>query len=169
MFLSSSSLVIIDPFASLLMGMASPIIMYILEKYLSFILIKGYSLDAIIMCALGAIFDAIFTAGRYSRTPNLADNNYNSSYKQGGLQFASLILSFCISALFGLLATLILRCFNPRQSVNKDNMIWFIDQETLPIYRDDPIFKKITGENTDAVFKQENLLFNLKNSYITER
>ena len=29
MFLSSSSLVIIDPFASLLMGMASPIIMYI--------------------------------------------------------------------------------------------------------------------------------------------
>jgi hypothetical protein len=113
MFLSSSSLVIIDPFASLLMGMASPIIIYILEKYLSFILIKGYSVDAIIMCVLGG---------------TLADNNFNSSYKQGGLQFASLIVTFCMSALLGLLATLILRCFNPRQSVNKDHMIWFIDQ-----------------------------------------
>lgn len=128
MFLSSSSLVIIDPFASLLMGMASPIIIYILEKYLSFILIKGYSVDAIIMCVLGGTFDAIFTAGRNLRTPNLADNNFNSSYKQGGLQFASLIVTFCMSALLGLLATLILRCFNPRQSVNKDHMIWFIDQ-----------------------------------------
>lgn len=128
MFLSSSSLVIIDPFASLLMGMASPIIIYIFDKYLSFILIKGYSVDAIIMCVLGGTFDAIFTAGRNSRTPNLADNNFNNSYKQGGLQFASLIVTFCMSALLGLLATLILRCFNPRQSANKDNMIWFIDQ-----------------------------------------
>lgn len=124
MFLSSSSLVIIDPFASLLMGMTSPIIIYILEKYLFSILIKGYSVDAIIMCVLGGIFDAIFTAGRNSRTPALANN----CYKQGGLQFASLLLTFCLSALFGLLATLILRCFNPRQSVNKDNMLWFIDQ-----------------------------------------
>jgi ammonia channel protein AmtB len=124
MFLSSSSLVIIDPFASLMMGMTSPIIIYILEKYLSSILVKGYSVDAIIMCVLGGIFDSIFTAGRNSRTPTLSDN----SYKQGGLQFASLLFTFCMSALFGLLATLILRCFNPRQSVNKDNMLWFIDQ-----------------------------------------
>jgi hypothetical protein len=165
MFLSSSAVVIIDPFASLLMGVTSPIVIYIIEKYLPFILIKGYSFDAIILCTLGGIFDSIFTAGRNSRTPLLSDN----CSRQGGLQFASLLVTICMSALLGGLAALILRCFNPRQSVNKDNMIWFIDQETLPIYRDDPIFKKLMGENTDAVFKQENLLFNLKNSYITEK
>lgn len=163
MFLSSSAVVIIDPFASLLMGMTSPIIIYIIEKYLPFILIKGYSFDAIILCTLGGIFDSIFTAGRNSRSPTLT----NDSSRQGGLQFASLLVTIIISGLLGLLATLILRCFNPRQSINKDNMIWFIDQETLPIYRDDPIFKKITGENTDMAFKQENLLFNLKSSNIT--
>lgn len=124
MFLSSSAVVIIDPFASLLMGMTSPVIVYIMEKYLPFILLKGYSIDAVILCTLGGIFDSIFTAGRNSRTPTLSDN----SARQGGLQFASLLVTIGFSALFGLLATLILRCFNPRQSINKDNMIWFIDQ-----------------------------------------
>jgi hypothetical protein len=165
MFLSSSAVVIIDPFASLLMGVTCPVLIYIMEKYLPFILIKGYNIDAIIICTLGAIFDSIFTAGRNSRTPSLSDN----CAKQGGLQFASLLVTICFSALLGLFATLILRCFNPRQSINKDNMIWFIDQETLPIYKDDPIFKKLMGENTDTALKQENLLFNLKNSYITEK
>ena len=141
MFLSSSAVVIIDPFASLLMGMTSPLIIYIFEKYLPFILVKGYSFDAIILCTLGGIFDSIFTAGRNSRSPTLS----NDSARQGGLQFASMLVTIIMSSLFGLLATLILRCFNPRQSINKDNMIWFIDQETMPIYRDDPIFKKIMG------------------------
>lgn len=162
MFLSSSAVVIIDPFASLLMGMFAPIVIYVLEKYLSDVLPKGYALDAIILCTLGGIFDAIFTAGRNSRTPTLADN----PLRQGGLQFASLIVTIGFSAAFGLLAALILRCFNPRQSVNKDNMVWFIDQETVPIYKDDPIFKRLIGESTEKALKQENVLFNLKNSYI---
>lgn len=150
MFLSSSAVVIIDPFASLLMGVTCPVLIFIMEKYLDFILIKGYSIDAIIICALGGIFDAIFAAGRNSRSPSLSDN----AYKQGGLQFASILVTAGFSALFSLLACVILRCFNPRQSINKDNMIWFIDQETLPIYKDDPIFKKIMGESNDSVLKQ---------------
>jgi hypothetical protein len=32
-------------------------------------LVKGYSIDAVIMCILGGIFDAIFTGGRNGRTP----------------------------------------------------------------------------------------------------
>ena len=69
MFIGSSSLVIIDPFASLLMGMVCPIILFVLDKYASFILLKGYSIDAVIMCFLGGIFDAIFAGGRDGRIP----------------------------------------------------------------------------------------------------
>lgn len=115
-----------------------------------FILLKGYSIDAIIICVLGGIFDSIFAAGRNSRTPALSDN----TARQGGLQFASLLVTACFAGLLGLLATSILRCFNPRQSVNKDNMFWFIDQETLPIYPDDPILRKLIGDSTDINLKQ---------------
>jgi len=80
MFLSSSAVVIIDPFASLLMGMTSPIIIYIIEKYLPFILIKGYSFDAIILCTLGGIFDSIFTGGRNSRSPTLSNDSFFAGY-----------------------------------------------------------------------------------------
>lgn len=106
------------------MGFAVPILTYLIEKFLSFILIKGYPIEGIIFSALGGIFDSIFAAGRTSRTPELCSN----PTKQGGLQFASLIVSAVLAIVFGLLATLILRCFNPRQSVNKDWMFWFIDQ-----------------------------------------
>jgi len=87
-------------------------------------LLKGYSIDAIIISFLGGVFDAIFAAGRNSRTPALTNN----PYQQGGLQFAAVIVSACFAALFGLLAAVILRCFNPRQSNNKDGTLWFIDQ-----------------------------------------
>jgi H+/Cl- antiporter ClcA len=86
--------------------------------------LKGYSVDAIILCVLGGIFDSIFAAGRNDRTPSLSV----SATKQGGLQFASLLITMFFSIIFGLLAALILRCFNPRQSINKDNKLWFIDQ-----------------------------------------
>lgn len=123
-FLSSSATVIIDPFASLLMGVFAPLLSYLIERYISFILLPGYPIEGIIFATLGGIFDSIFTAGRNSRTPALCD----SPTMQGGYQFASLIVSAVIAIIFGLLATLILRCFNPRQSINKDNMFWFIDQ-----------------------------------------
>lgn len=124
MFIGSSSLVIIDPFASLLMGMICPIILFVLDKYASFILVKGYSIDAVIMCFLGGVFDAIFAGGRNGRTPELATN----AAKQGGLQFGAVLVTVIFAAIFGLLSALILRCFNPRQSINKDNMLWFVDQ-----------------------------------------
>lgn len=106
------------------MGMLVPILTYIIEKFLSFILIKGYPIEGIIFATLGGIFDSIFTAGRNSRTPALCEN----PGKQGGLQFSSLLVSALFGAAFGFIATGILRCFNPRQSVNKDSMFWFIDQ-----------------------------------------
>lgn len=124
MFLSSSSTVIIDPFASLLMGIFAPILLFLLEKFLPFILLKGYSIDAIILCVLGGIFNSIFAAGRNDRIPAFSVN----AHKQGGLQLASLLITIMISLVFGLLAAFILRCFNPRQSSNRDNKLWFIDQ-----------------------------------------
>lgn len=107
------------------------------------ILLKGYPVEALIFAFLGGIFDSIFTAGRNNRTPELAQ----SPNRQGGLQFASVVVSIGFALVFGFLATLILRCFNPRQSVNKDFMFWFIDQENLPIYPDDPILRKIVGDD----------------------
>lgn len=65
-----------------------------------------YPFDKILMCALAAILNAIFTAGRDNRTPGLA---YNNS-KQAGYQFANLLLSFSISIVFGLLAGFLLKC-----------------------------------------------------------
>jgi len=106
------------------MGVFAPILLFILEKYLPFVLLKGYAIDAIILAVLGGIFDSIFAAGRNSRTPALSDN----SAKQGGLQFAAVIVTAVFATLLGLLAAAILRCFNPRQSVNKDGALWFIDQ-----------------------------------------
>ena len=114
---------------------------------MSNLLIKGYPIEGIVFSVLGGIFNSIFTAGRNSRTPALCDN----PLKQGGLQFACLIVTACIAFIFGLLATAILRCFTPRQSVNKDSMFWFIDQENVPIYPDDPILKKIAGDDTKTL------------------
>jgi hypothetical protein len=92
------------------MGVFAPLLLYLLERFVPNILLKGYSIDAIILAVLGGIFDAIFTAGRSSRTPALSNNTYT----QGGLQFAAVIVSACFAALFGLLAAAVLRCFNPR-------------------------------------------------------
>jgi hypothetical protein len=106
------------------MGVVAPVALFLIEKYVPEILVKGYCVDGIIMATLGGIFNAIFTAGRASRTPALS----NSCAAQGGLQFASLINTAVFGLLFGFIATALLRCFNPRQSINKDGMLWFIDQ-----------------------------------------
>ena len=76
MFLSSSSIVIIDPFASLLMGMFAPILLYAIEKYLPNVLVKGYSIEAIIICALGGLFTCIFIAGRNNRPPAFVEDPF---------------------------------------------------------------------------------------------
>ena len=106
------------------MGAFAPILYYLIEQFLPTILVKGYPIEGIIFATLGGIFDSIFTAGRSSRTPSLSVN----PGKQGGYQFLCLLITAVMAFLFGLLATLILRCFNPKQSVNKDGMSWFIDQ-----------------------------------------
>jgi len=95
-----------------------------MDSLLQNVLPKGYNLEGIIMAGLGGIFQCIFTSGRNSRSPALSDN----APRQGGLQLASLIVTACLAFAFGLLATLILRCFSPRQSTYKDNTLWFIDQ-----------------------------------------
>jgi hypothetical protein len=141
------------------MGVFAPLLSYLIERFLPGILIKGYPIEGIIFAALGGIFDAIFTAGRNGRTPSLASN----CLQQGGLQFACLLLSAVFSLLFGLFAAFILRCFNPKQSINKDGTFWFIDQENLPIYPDDPILKRIVGDGSaNKSMRQEQAMFNLK-------
>ena len=88
--------------------------------------------------------------------------------RQGGYQFSCLLITACLAFLFGLLATLLLRCFSPRHSVYRDNNLWFIDQETLPLYPDDEVLKRLLGEKQEAQLKQESILFNLKESYLTQ-
>lgn len=73
-----------------------------------------------------------------------------------------------MALLFGALTAVILRCFNPTQSINKDGTFWFIDQENLPIYPDDPLLRKINGENNKAM-RQEGPSFNLKSNYMAEK
>ena len=115
---------IIDPVASIVMGVFAPILSYLINYCFPTILVKGYPIEGIIFATLGGIFDSIFTAGRNSRTPTLND----SPGQQGGFQFLCLIITAALALIFGALATVILRCFNPPQSINKDSMAWFIDQ-----------------------------------------
>lgn len=100
--------VIIDPFASVLIGVAGPILYLLYEKYLSPLHMKGYPFDKIIMCLLGATFNSIFVAGRTGRTPALA---YDYS-KQAGFQFLNFVLSFLFAVLFGFLAAFLLKTIN---------------------------------------------------------
>jgi hypothetical protein len=85
---------------------------------------KNYPFDKILMCFLSAILNAIFVAGRKDRDPALADD-YS---KQGGLQFANFILSFCFALVFGLIAGFILSKINSLndETSNKDSLIWMI-------------------------------------------
>ena len=48
-------------------------------------------------------------------------------------------------------------------------MLWFVDQQSLPIYKDDDILKKIIGQNNSQMLKNENAFLNLKQSFITEQ
>ena len=104
--------------------MFAPLLSYLIERFLPDILIKGYPVEGIIFSTLGGIFDSIFTAGRNNRSPVLCD----SPLQQGGFQFLSLMITAALAIVFGLLAAVILRCFNPPQAMNKDWMTWFIDQ-----------------------------------------
>lgn len=66
---SSSACVIIDPFASLLLGMLGPILCFAYDRFLPKLHDTGYHIDKIIMATLAAIFSAIFTGGRSNRNP----------------------------------------------------------------------------------------------------
>lgn len=94
----------------------------------------------------------------------------NNPYVQGGLQIACLFVTIGFALVFGILSGVVLRCLNqPNEQNNKDNTYWMIDQEILPLYPDDPILKKIMDKDIDKSLRQENVLFNLKQSYITEK
>lgn len=99
---------IIDPFASILLGMLGPIIYLLYEKYLAAFHMKGYPFDKILMCILSAVFSSIFVAGRDGRTPILA-TNYS---QQAGYQFACLLLSAVFAFIFGLITAFILQKIN---------------------------------------------------------
>lgn len=110
MFISSFACVIIDPFASLLFGLAGPVIYYLFEKYGTAINFPGYSVDSILMCILSGIFSAIFCAGRNNRTITLPN-----PLGLGGLQMAQLFISIAFSLVFGILAAFLLRCITQPQ------------------------------------------------------
>jgi len=70
--IGASAGVIIDPFASVLLGVAGPILYLLYEKYISPLHGKGYPFDKILMCLLSAVLNSIFVAGRNGRSPDLA-------------------------------------------------------------------------------------------------
>ena len=57
------------------------------------------------MAFLGGILSAIFAGGRNGRTPALS----SEAVKQGGLQFAALLVSLLFAIIFGLITGFILR------------------------------------------------------------
>lgn len=65
--IGASAAVIVDPFASLLIGISGPIIYLLYEKYISPLHAKNYPFDKIIMCLLAAVLNSIFVAGRNGR------------------------------------------------------------------------------------------------------
>jgi hypothetical protein len=106
--IGASSSVIIDPFASILLGVCGPVIYLLYEKYLQTIHTKGYPFDKILICLISAVLNSIFVAGRGSRIPNLA----NDCSKQAGFQFANFIVSGLFALVFGLLTGFILQKMN---------------------------------------------------------
>lgn len=65
----------------------------------------GYPIDGIVMAFLGGTLSAIFCGGRNGRTPALSSN----PVRQGGLQFAAVVVSLIFSIVFGLITGFILR------------------------------------------------------------
>jgi len=122
--ISSCAVVIIDPFASVLLGLTGPILYFLYDKYLTQFHLRVYSLDKILMCILSGTLSAIFAAGRNGRSPSLATNNTN----QGGYQFSCLLVSGLFALFFGIIAGYILKCINSLkdESTNKDTSMWLI-------------------------------------------
>lgn len=103
--ISSCACLIIDPFASILLGIVGPLLYYGYERYGDKVRDSGYPVDGVVMAILGGIFSAIFAGGRNGRTPALSSD----PVKQGGLQFAALLVSLLFSLIFGTLTGLFLR------------------------------------------------------------
>lgn len=89
------------------------------------------------MCILSGTLSSIFAAGRNGRTPALATNHS----AQGGYQFSCLLVSGLFALTFGLIAGYILKCINSLndETTNKDNALWLIEPDILPLYNDDPM------------------------------
>mgnify|MGYP000196239311 CR=1 FL=1 len=103
--ISSSACAIIDPFASILFGICGPIFYYAYDRYGESIKQTGYPIDGIVMAFLGGVFSAIFCGGRNGRTPALSSD----AVKQGGLQFAALLVSLVFAVIFGIITAFLLR------------------------------------------------------------
>lgn len=75
------------------------------------------------MAFLGGILSSIFAGGRNGRTPALSSD----PIRQGGLQFAALIVSFLIAIIFGLITGFLLRFISSDDVELTDMGIWQIE------------------------------------------
>lgn len=91
------------------------------------------------MAFLGGVLSAIFCGGRNGRTPALSSD----PVKQGGLQFAALIVSFLFAIIFGLITGCVLRFMSKDDVELTDMGIWQIESEMMPLYSDDPKLSKL--------------------------
>ena len=163
----ASAAVIVDPFASILIGVLGPVVYLLYEKYISPLHMKGYPFDKILMCLLATILNSIFVAGRNGREPNLA---YDYT-KQAGFQFVNFVLSFCWAILSGFLAGFILSKANSlnENPSNKDSTIWLIEQDIIPLYSDDPAMLQFHERETERKLKKEQEMFNLKQAFMSDK
>ncbi len=95
---------------------------YAYDRYGQSLKETGYPIDSIVMAILGGVLSAIFCGGRNGRTPALSSD----PVKQGGLQFAALLVSLLFSLVFGAVTGCALNFFSKDDIELTDMGIWQI-------------------------------------------
>lgn len=132
MLISACASLIIDPFASLLLGVLGGLFTVLYEKYGSVLFFRGDPIHLVMFSILSGILSCIFAAGRSGRTPSLSSD----SYRLGGLQMACLVVSFGFGLIFGLITVGCLKLTKgiKENEIAQDDAFWVILPDMLPAY-----------------------------------
>ena len=135
--ISNCAGVIIDPFASLLLGISAPLITLLYEKYGQVLFFRGEPELLLVFSALSGLLSAVFVAGRAARTPMLTEH----PHQLGGLQVACLIVTVGFAAVFGCLTALLLKLFDgPRDTeVGSDGALWILTSDIVTLHPDNEL------------------------------
>ncbi len=137
--MSACANLIIDPFASLFLGMVACLLTMIYDKYGEKVFFKGEPEYILLFSLLSAILSGVFAAGRSSRSPSLSSD----TYKLGGLQIASMVVSLCFGVIFGLITFLSLKLTKgvKDNEIAQDTAFWIVIPDSVPLYTNDKYVK----------------------------